>query len=133
MENIEKLLKKIEFNYHNKDKKETAEFKINDETYNVLLLNRSEKANLIFSRQNGEFNNLKEIYEWLKPVIYKSFQLKEAAVEAKERGFIKSYYDVVDMLFEPFKPFFSFSLSNSIASSKVISLPPSRKDLGIET
>lgn len=101
MENIEKLLKKIEFNYHNKDKKETAEFKINDETYNVLLLNRSEKANLIFSRQNGEFNNLKEIYEWLKPVIYKSFQLKEAAVEAKERGFIKSYYDVVDMLFEP--------------------------------
>ena len=103
MENIEKLLKKIEFNYHNKDKKETAEFKINDETYNVLLLNRSEKANLIFSRQNGEFNNLKEIYEWLKPVIYKSFQLKEAAVEAKERGFIKSYYDVVDMLF-----FFSY-------------------------
>ena len=101
MENIEKLLKKIEFNYHNKDKKETAEFKINDETYNVLLLNRSEKANLIFSRQNREFNNLKEIYEWLKPVIYKSFQLKEAAVEAKERGFIKSYYDVVDMLFEP--------------------------------
>lgn len=101
MENIEKLLKKIEFNYHNKDKKETAEFKINDETYNVLLLNRSEKANLIFSRQNGEFNNLKEIYEWLKPVIYKSFQLKGAAVEAKERGFIKSYYDVVDMLFEP--------------------------------
>ena len=101
MENIEKNLKKIEFNYHNKDKKETAEFKINDETYNVLLLNRSEKANLIFSRQNGEFNNLKEIYEWLKPVIYKSFQLKEAAVEAKERGFIKSYYDVVDMLFEP--------------------------------
>lgn len=101
MENIEKLLKKIEFNYHNKDKKETAEFKINDETYNVLLLNRSEKANLIFSRQNGDFNNLKEIYEWLKPVIYKSFQLKEAAVEAKERGFIKSYYDVVDMLFEP--------------------------------
>lgn len=101
MENIEKLLKKIEFNYHNKDKKETAEFKINDETYNVLLLNRSEKANLIFSRQNGEFNNLKEIYDWLKPVIYKSFQLKEAAVEAKERGFIKSYYDVVDMLFEP--------------------------------
>ncbi len=101
MENIEKLLKKIEFNYHNKDKKETAEFKINDETYSVLLLNRSEKANLIFSRQNGDFNNLKEIYEWLKPVIYKSFQLKEAAVEAKERGFIKSYYDVVDMLFEP--------------------------------
>lgn len=101
MENLEKLLKKIEFNYHNKDKKETAEFKINDETYNVLLLNRSEKANLIFSKQNGEFNNLKEIYEWLKPVIYKSFQLKEAAVEAKERGFIKSYYDVVDMLFEP--------------------------------
>ena len=101
MENLEKLLKKIEFNYHNKDKKETAEFKINDETYNVLLLNRSEKANLIFSRQNGEFNNLKEIYEWLKPVIYKSFQLKEAAVEAKERGFIKSYYDLVDMLFEP--------------------------------
>lgn len=101
MENIEKLLKKIEFNYHNKDKKETAEFKINDETYNVLLLNRSEKANLIFSKQNGDFNNLKEIYEWLKPVIYKSFQLKEAAVEAKERGFIKSYYDVVDMLFEP--------------------------------
>lgn len=101
MENLEKLLKKIEFNYHNKDKKETAEFKINDETYSVLLLNRSEKANLIFSRQNGDFNNLKEIYEWLKPVIYKSFQLKEAAVEAKERGFIKSYYDVVDMLFEP--------------------------------
>ena len=101
MENLEKLLKKIEFNYHNKDKKETAEFKINDETYNVLLLNRSEKANLIFSRQNGDFNNLKEIYEWLKPVIYKSFQLKEAAIEAKERGFIKSYYDVVDMLFEP--------------------------------
>lgn len=101
MENLEKLLKKIEFNYHNKDKKEAAEFKINDETYNVLLLNRSEKANLIFSRQNGDFNNLKEIYEWLKPVIYKSFQLKEAAVEAKERGFIKSYYDVVDMLFEP--------------------------------
>ena len=101
MQNLENILKKVEENYHAKDKKEKTEFNLKGETYEAILLNRLEKADLIFSKQNGNFKNLKEIYEWLKPVIYKSFQLKEAAIKAKEKGFITSYYEISDMLFEP--------------------------------
>ena len=94
MQNLENILKKVEENYHAKDKKEKTEFNLKGETYEVILLNRLEKADLIFSKQNGNFKNLKEIYEWLKPVIYKSFQLKEAVIKAKEKGFITSYYEI---------------------------------------
>ena len=37
----------------------------------------------------------------MKPFIYKALDLKELAVRAKEAGYITSYYDVVEALFQP--------------------------------
>ncbi len=100
MANLDKLLKKIEKNYNEKDKKEIFEYIYGDETFEVLSLNRAEKAEFIFSYK-GKNQTFKEAYEWFKPWIYKSFQLKETAILAKENGYIKTFYEVVDMLFEP--------------------------------
>lgn len=101
MENLESLLKKIEMNYHNKDKKEKTNFELNGETYEVILLTRKEKADLIFSKEFRTKENIGDVYKWLKPTIYKSFQLKEAAIQALNQGYIKTHYDVIDFVFAP--------------------------------
>lgn len=99
MNNLDKLLKKIEKNYADKDKREKHELVIKDETYEVITLTRSEKFDVFFS-QDANFTTIKDVYKWLQPFIYKSLQLKDAAVKAKEEGYINSYLEVIDMLFE---------------------------------
>ena len=37
----------------------------------------------------------------MKPFIYRALDLSQLATKAKEEGYIKSYYDVIDALFEP--------------------------------
>ena len=99
MKNLEQLLKKVEKNYTDKNKREKVDFNLNGEIYEVLTLTRDEKFNLMFSK-NKDFKTLKDIYDWVKPFIYKSFQLKDLALKAKEEGYINTYLEVVDMLFE---------------------------------
>lgn len=100
MENLEKLLRKIEKNFTEKDKRQKVEFVYKGDTYEVLTMTRAEKMDLIFSFM-GNHKNLKEVYQWMKPLIYKSFQLKDVALKAKDEGYIRTYYEVVDYLFEP--------------------------------
>lgn len=99
MKNLEQLLKKVEKNYTYKNKREKTEFTLNGEIYEVLTLTRDEKFDLMFSRHK-DFKTYKDIYEWIKPFIYKTYQLKELALKAKEEGYINTYLEVVDMLFE---------------------------------
>lgn len=99
MENLDKLLRKIEKNYSDKEKRETSTLTIKDNDYEVVTLTRSEKSDLFFS-QTKELKTMKDIYKWLQPFIYKSLQLKPLALKAKEMGYINSYYEIIDMLFE---------------------------------
>lgn len=99
MENLDKLLRKIEKNYSDKEKRESSTLTIKDNDYEVVTLTRSEKSDLFFS-QTKELKTMKDIYKWLQPFIYKSLQLKPLALKAKEMGYINSYYEIIDMLFE---------------------------------
>lgn len=99
MENLDKLLRKVEKNYSDKEKRETSTLTIKDSDYEVVTLTRSEKSDLFFS-QTKELKTMKDIYKWLQPFIYKSLQLKPLALKAKEMGYINSYYEIIDMLFE---------------------------------
>lgn len=99
MENLDKLLRKVEKNYSDKEKRETSTLTIKDSNYEVVTLTRSEKSDLFFS-QTKELKTMKDIYKWLQPFIYKSLQLKPLALKAKEMGYINSYYEIIDMLFE---------------------------------
>lgn len=100
MNNLDKIIRRIEENYNNQNKREKKEFSYKGTTFEVVTLTRGEKYDLFFSKP-PYFSSLKDMYDWLKPLIYKSFQLKEAALKAKEEGYINSYYDVIDLLFEP--------------------------------
>ena len=100
MENFEKLLKRVEKNFLEKDERKKVEYTYKDMNFEVLTFNRAEKAELLFS-WSGEEHNLKAAYNWMKPWIYKAFQLKELAIKAKEEGYIKTYYEVMDYLFDP--------------------------------
>lgn len=100
MESLDNLLKKIEKNFREKDKKEVVEIEIKDSKYQLTLLSREEKMEILFSDKRTARSS-KEIFEWMKPIIYKSLNLKELALKAKENGYIKTYYEVIEMLFEP--------------------------------
>ena len=100
MENLEKMLKRVEKNFLEKNERKKVEYTYKDMSFEVLTFNRAEKAELLFSWVGGEYN-LKDVYMWLKPWIYKAFQLKDIAVKAKEEGYIKTYYEVIDYLFDP--------------------------------
>lgn len=101
MKNVENLLNQIEANYLSKNKKEKFSLEIKNEIFEVEGLTRSEKLDLMFSLKTSEKGNFGEIYEWMKPVIYKSLKLKDVALKAKENGYIKTYLEVIEMLFEP--------------------------------
>ncbi len=100
MTGLQELLKTVEKNYEDRNKRETAELEVGGKTFEVVLLTRAEKLDLYFSKKSEEVT-FKSIYNWLKPVIYKCLQLKDLAVKAKEAGYIKNYYDVIEMLFSP--------------------------------
>ena len=102
MANLDKLLRKIEKNYENNEQTETNEYTIGGETYEVRTMTRKEKSELMYSikAQEGGYKIGDLIKLMIKPS-YNCFNLKELAVKAKDAGYIKSYYDVVEMLFEP--------------------------------
>ena len=102
MANLDKLLRKIEKNYENNEQTETKECKVGEETYEVRTMTRKEKSDLLYSlkAEQGGYKMGDLVKLMIKP-IYNCFNLKELAIKAKDAGYIKAYYDVVEMLFEP--------------------------------
>ena len=98
--NLDKLLKKIEINYNEAEKQEKHALVIGGESYEVLTMTRAEKSKFMYSYSMSTENKQKlgDMIEWARPFIYRSLQLAE---RAKTAGYIKKYYDVIDMLFEP--------------------------------
>lgn len=101
MTNLDKLLKKVEKNYETAEKTETKEFTIGGETYEVRTMTRKEKSEFLYSMKAQKDMDVGEIVKMMIKPIYKTFNLSALATRSKEMGYIKSYYDVVEMLFEP--------------------------------
>ena len=99
--NLDKLIKKVEKNYDTQEQPETTEFTIGGETYEVRKMTRREKQELFYSMKTKKEMTAGEIVKPMIKIIYNTFGLSQLAVKAKEAGFIKSYYDIVEMLFEP--------------------------------
>ena len=102
MANLDKLLKKIEKNKEPPNDVKTFPLTIGDDTFDVKTMTRSEKREFIYAQEAGKTNmTAGDIIKKMKPFIYKALNLKELAVKAKDAGFINSYHDVVEALFEP--------------------------------
>lgn len=102
MANLDKLLKKIEQNQEKKDITEVKPLVIGGETFEVRTFTRQEKREFIYA-QEANMKNMTagDIVKKMKPFIYKCLNLSQLATKAKDEGLIKSYYDVVEALFEP--------------------------------
>ena len=102
MANLDKLLRKIERNKETENEVKTFPLTIGDETFDVKTMTRSEKRQFIYAQEtNSNSMTAGDIVKKMKPFIYRALDLKELAVKAKDAGFIQSYYDVVEALFEP--------------------------------
>lgn len=101
MANLDKLLRKIEKNAEIGNEPERTEYKIAGETFEVRKLTRKEKSELMYSLEVGKSPKAGDLVKMMIKPIYNCFNLKDLAVKAKDAGHIKSYYDVVEMLFEP--------------------------------
>ena len=102
MANLDKLLRKIEKVYENNEQTEFKEYKIGGEIYEVRTMTRKEKSEILYSLKaaQGGYNVGDLVKLMIKP-IYNCFNLKDLAVKSKDAGYIKTYYEVVEMLFEP--------------------------------
>lgn len=116
MANLDKLLRKIEQNTEIDKEPERVEYKIADETFEVRKLTRREKSELMYSLEVGKSPKAGDLVKLMIKPIYNCFNLKDLAVKAKDAGYIKTYYDVVEMLFEPEEIFeiigFIFDINN---------------------
>lgn len=102
MANLDKLLKKIEKNKETENDVKVHQLTIGDDTFDVKTMTRTEKRNFIYAQEAGKTNmTAGDIIKKMKPFVYKALDLKELAVKAKDAGFINSYHDVVEALFEP--------------------------------
>lgn len=98
---LDKLLKKVEKNYEESEKTATREYTIGGNTYEVRTMTRKEKSEFLYSMKAQKDMAVGEIVKLMIKPIYKTFGLSELATKSKEAGFIKSYYDIVETLFEP--------------------------------
>ena len=102
MANLDKLLKKIEHNIETENEVSTHELKIAGETFQVKTMTRREKRDFIYAQETNKNNfTVGEIVKKMKPFVYRALDLAPLAVKAKDAGYIKSNYDVVETLFEP--------------------------------
>lgn len=101
MKSLDEYLKKLE--EKNKAPEQTYTIHIDslDDDMEIRTLTHSEKKDLIYSEKIKK----ETIGDMLTPVmiktIYNCMNLNALAVAAKEKGLIKSYYDIVEHLFEP--------------------------------
>lgn len=102
MANLDKLLRKIEKNQETENETKTYPLEIAGEKFNVRTMTRKEKREFIYAQEAGGANmTAGEIVKKMKPFIYKALDLAPLAEKAKDAGYIKTYYDVVEALFEP--------------------------------
>ena len=102
MANLDKLLRKIEKNKETENETKTYPLEIAGETFDVRTMTRKERREFIYS-QDANSSTLKadDLVKKMKPFIYKALNLAPLAEKEKDAGYIKSYYDVVEELFEP--------------------------------
>ena len=102
MANLDKLLRKIEKNKETENDIKTFPLEIAGEKFDVKTMTRKEKRDFIYAQEAGCANmTAGDIVKKMKPFVYKSLDLAPLATKAKDEGLIKSYYDVVEALFEP--------------------------------
>ena len=103
MANLDKLLKKIEKNKETENDVTTHQLTIGDDVFEVTTMTRSQRRDFMYAQGTSQENlTVGEITKRMKPFIYRSIVgLKDLAVKAKDAGYIKAYYDVVEALFEP--------------------------------
>lgn len=100
--NLDKLLRKIEKNKETENVVTTHPLTIGGETYEVKTMTRAEKRDFIYCQEASSKNQTAgDVVKKMKKFVYNSLNLKTLAVKAKEAGYIASYYDVVEALFEP--------------------------------
>lgn len=102
MANLDKLLRKIEKNVETENDVKTYPLEIAGEKFEVKTMTRKQRRDFIYS-QDASGGNLKadELVKKMKPFIYNALDLSQLAIKAKDEGYIKSYYDVIEALFEP--------------------------------
>ena len=100
--NLDKLLKKLEQNKNTENEQKTYPLTIGGETYEVKTMTRAKKREFLYANEVGQ-GKLKvgEIVKRSIPFIYHSLGLSTLAERAKQNKLIVSYYDVVELLFEP--------------------------------
>jgi hypothetical protein len=102
MTNLDKLLRKIEQNKETENDTKTFPLEIAGEKFDVRTMTRKEKRDFIYAQEAGSSNmTAGDIVKRMKPFVYKALDLAPLATKAKDEGLIKSYYDVVEALFEP--------------------------------
>ena len=102
MANLDKLLRKIEQNKETENDTKTFSLEIAGEKFDVRTMTRKEKRDFIYAQEAGTANmTAGDIVKRMKPFVYKALDLAPLATKAKDEGLIKSYYDVVEALFEP--------------------------------
>lgn len=102
MANLDKLLRKIEKNKETENDVKTYPLEIAGEKFEVKTMTRKEKREFIYAQEAGGSNmTAGDIVRKMKPFVYKALDLAPLATKAKDEGLIKSYYDVVEALFEP--------------------------------
>lgn len=102
MANLDKLLKQIEKNKETENEVKTFPLTIAGETFDVKTMTRKEKREFIYTQETNKPNmTAGDIVKKMKPFVYRALELAPLAAKAKEAGYIASYYDVVEALFEP--------------------------------
>ena len=102
MANLDKLLRKIEKNKETEIETKTFPLTIAGETFDVRTMTRKERQDFIYAQDANSGNmTAGDLIKKMKPFIYKSLDMAQLATRAKDAGYIKSYYDVVEALFEP--------------------------------
>ncbi len=101
MPNLDKLLKKIEKNKETENEVTTHQLTIADETFDVVTMTRREKRRFVYALEGKKDITAGEIVDKTRPYIYSALGLSELAVKAKEAGYIETFQEVIDVLFEP--------------------------------
>lgn len=102
MANLDKLLRKIEKNKETENETKVFQLEVAGETFDVRTMTRKERQDFIYAQDaNSGKMTAGDLIKKMKPFIYKSLDMAQLATRAKDAGYIKSYYDVVEALFEP--------------------------------
>jgi hypothetical protein len=102
MANLDKLLRKLEQNKENAEKTTTHKLSVAGEAFDVRTMTRAEKRDFIYSQEAGKTSLVAgDLIKKMKKTIYNCLNLKGLAVKAKEEELIDSFYDVIELLFEP--------------------------------